>query len=229
MGCRTRIEWDHISFFPGNLLFAESFYLFLFEKSIPLSTLWTLAWPLELSMMTVGARKHDTIIERYRVKDRGRMYKYCILYLSLFLSLRQKKLDSKSNFHIQEIPYKSSYNGGSRSRPDILKCEKMYQSKSNKENNNKRIKSDSEESHVSMTKLCWAMKCPLPICEKSNNWFENKGNRKSKKIVDIPKSNKIPNNQEIKDEHDSSYQNIAEELYDVLILLSKMKEVLRHA
>jgi hypothetical protein len=87
--------------------------------------------------MTVGARKHDTIIERDRVKDRGGIYKYSILYLSLFLYLRQRKLDSKSNFHIQEIPYKSGYNSGSRSRPDILKCEKMYQSKSNKENNNK--------------------------------------------------------------------------------------------
>ena len=68
MRCRSWIQRDHRSFLASDFLFTESFYLFLLEKSIPLSTLWTLARPFELTMMTIGTREHKMSLPRYTKK-----------------------------------------------------------------------------------------------------------------------------------------------------------------
>ena len=75
---------DNVTLFTRNLLSTYNFYLFLFQKSIPLSTLWTLAGPFELSMMTVRACKHASIIAICEALER---------------------LDSESNLEIKHISY----------------------------------------------------------------------------------------------------------------------------
>ena len=87
-------------------------------------------------MMTIGAGKHGSIIGRGRGIERGRIIIY-IRPLSLPISLPSVRLNSESNLHIQEIPDKTSNNGRGSSCPDILKCEEVNESVSDKENNYK--------------------------------------------------------------------------------------------
>jgi len=88
--------------------------------------------------MTVRTRKHDTIIERARVKDRGKIYKSSLpptsRYFTTFVS---KKLDSKSYFHIKEKSYKSHNNCRDSTCPYIVESEIMNKPVGNKENNKK--------------------------------------------------------------------------------------------
>lgn len=45
----------------------------------------------------------------------------------------------------------------------------------------------------------------------------------------MPELNKIPDEQEIQEKHDGTYQYVAQKLYNVFIPLSKTEEVLSHA
>jgi hypothetical protein len=96
----------------------------------------------------------------------------------------------------------------------------MNETISDEENDYKWIERYGKELHITLSELCRSLKCPSSICKKSSNGFKNKSNRRSNQIMHVPELDKVPDEQEIQEKHDGTYQYIAEKLNNSFVILS---------